>query len=226
MSDTSGTYDDEYYLGLPVDSGRIDAITRLLDLKSDAVACEIGCAAGHFLAAIANQIESGTGIDTADAAIRAATRLKEEHLLENIDFVTISAQDYAAMPDRCNRYDYVFLMDVTEHVEDNLMLEVLEASEKLLKRNGQLVIHTPNLSYWLEQLKDKNIVPQLEGHIAVRNLSQYKQLLEQAGFQIERHVNLAHYRQPLRLVDSILLHVPLIDRMFASRLFVVAVKHA
>jgi SAM-dependent methyltransferase len=225
MSDLSDTYDDGYYLGLPVDSGRIDAIIRLLDLKKEAAVCEIGCAAGHFLAAIADQIRRGTGIDTADAAIRAASRLRDEQNLQNIDFLAISAQDYAAFPDQCNQYDYVFLMDVTEHIDDSVMLEVLEASRRLLNSNGQVVIHTPNLSYWLERLKSRNIVPQLEGHIAVRNLPHYRRLLAQAGFDIERHVDLAHYRQPLRLVDSILLHVPLIGRLFASRLFIVAHKH-
>lgn len=225
MPEAHETYDDEYYLGLPVDSGRIDAIVRLLDLHEDAVVCEIGCAAGHFLAAIADQIGRGTGIDTADAAIRAASRIRDEQKLQNIEFEAISAQDYAADPQRQNKCDYVFLMDVTEHIDDSVMLEVLEASRKLLRKKGRLVIHTPNLSYWLERLKDKNIVPQLEGHIAVRNLAQYKNLLEKAGFSIERHVDLAHYRQPLRLVDTVLLHVPLVRRVFASRLFVVAVKH-
>jgi 2-polyprenyl-3-methyl-5-hydroxy-6-metoxy-1,4-benzoquinol methylase len=225
MTETSDTYDDEYYLGLPVDSGRIDAIMRLLDLQSDAVVCEIGCAAGHFLAAIAAQIGHGTGIDTAEAAIRAAERIRTEQKLENIEFAAISAQDYAAQPGRQHQCDYVFLMDVSEHIEDDLMLDVLDACRKLLSDDGRLVIHTPNLDYWLERLKDKNIVPQLEGHIAVRNFRQYEDLLQQSGFLIDQRVNLAHYRQPLRTVDSILLPIPFLGRLFASRLFIVAGKH-
>lgn len=225
MPETSDTYDDEYYLGLPVDSGRIDAIIRLLDLKSDAVVCEIGCAAGHFLAAIAAQIGHGTGIDTAEAAIRAAERIRAGQKLDNIEFAAVSAQDYAAEPGRQNQCDYVFLMDVSEHIDDDVMLDVLEACRNLLKGDGQLVIHTPNLDYWLERLKDRNIVPQLEGHIAVRNYRQYEDLLRRSGFVIDQRKNLAHYRQPLRTVDSILLPVPFLGRLFASRLFIVARKH-
>jgi 2-polyprenyl-3-methyl-5-hydroxy-6-metoxy-1,4-benzoquinol methylase len=224
LTDVSNTYDEDYYLSLPAESGRIAAITRLLNLQGNEIVCEIGCAAGHFLAAIAHDIGHGTGIDTADAAIRAATHLKDKHELENIDFVRISAQEYAAAPDRRDQCHYVFLMDVTEHIDDDIMLEILEASRQLLKRDGQLVIHTPNLDYWLERLKSKNIVPQLEGHIAVRNQTQYARLLEIAGFEFVRHKNLPHYRQPLRLVDSVLLHIPFIGRLFASRLFVVARK--
>ena len=66
-----------------------------------------------------------------------------------------------------------------------------------------------DVDYWLEQLKDKNILPQLTGHIAIRTFSQYVTLLAQTGFEVEQHVNLAHYRQPLRLLDSILLGIPL-----------------
>ena len=224
MSDLSTIYDDKYYLELPVDSGRIEAILRLLDLESDAVVCEIGCAAGHFLAAIASQINHGVGLDTAEAAIRAAIQTKEKYNLQNIEFVGKSVQEYAAVSDRSYQCDYVFLLDVAEHIDDYVMLEVLDASRRLLKSDGRLVIHTPNLGYWLEQLKLRNIVPQLEGHIAVRNFTQCASLLEQAGFTVEQHLNLPHYRQPFRFVDAILLHVPLINSLFASRLFVVASK--
>lgn len=224
MTDRSSTYGDDYYLSLPAESGRIAAITRLLNLQGNETVCEIGCAAGHFLAAIAPYIGHGTGIDTANAAIRAATRIKDKNNLQNIEFAGISAQDYAAAPERRNQCHYVFLMDVTEHINDDDLLDVLAASRQLLKRDGQLVIHTPNLDYWLERLKSKNILPQLEGHIAVRDLTQYVRLLELSGFEVVRQENLPHYRQPLRLVDSILLHTPLIGRFFASRLFVVARK--
>ncbi len=162
MTDMSDTYDEDYYLSLPAESGRIAAITRLLKLRGDEIVCEIGCAAGHFFAAIAHHFGHGTGIDTADAAIRAATHIKDKHDLQNIDF--------------------------------------------------------------LKRLTSKNIVPQLEGHIAVRDQTQYVRLLEKAGFEVVRHKNLPHYRQPLRLVDSILLRIPLLGRLFASRLFVVAHK--
>jgi SAM-dependent methyltransferase len=224
MTDISDTYDEDYYLGLPAESGRIAAITRLLDFQGNETVCEIGCAAGHFLAAIADRIGHGTGIDTAGAAIRAATTIKDKHDLENIDFVGISAEEYAAVPERRNQCHYVFLMDVTEHIDDDVMLKILGASRQLLRDDGQLVIHTPNLDYWLERLKSKNIVPQLEGHIAVRNRTEYLRLLDNAGFELVRHENLPHYRQPLRLVDSILLYIPLVGRLFASRLFLVARK--
>ena len=222
--EVSCCYDDDYYLKLPLKSGRIAGIARLLDLRGDEDVCEIGCATGHFLAAIAPQVRTGTGIDISDAAIRAALQLKDQLDLHNIEFIKISATEYASDPDRQHRCHYVFLMDVTEHLDDDELHDVIDSSRALLRDDGRLVIHTPNLEYWLEQLKDKNILRQLEGHIAVRNQAQYDRLLNVCGFRIDRQENLPHYRQPMRFVDSVLLPVPFIGSRFSSRLFLVASK--
>lgn len=226
MSNDGDVYDDQYYLNLPVDSDRIDILRRLLDFGRGDKVCEIGCAAGHFLAAIAPDIGSGIGIDTAAAAIRAAQRIRDESGHAHISFEQVSAQDFVRQQGRVASFDYVLLLDVTEHINDQVLADVLRAAHQLLKPGGQLVVHTPNLAYWLETLKDKGILRQLDGHIAVRNEKHYRELLRQAGFDQLRIEGLAHYRQPLRLVDSVLLGIPYVGRVFRSRLFITATKAA
>ena len=222
MNNEVEAYEDEYYLQLPVDSGRIKTLLRHFDLRPHDTVCEIGCAAGHFLAEIAGDIESGIGLDTAEAAIAAANRRKAEDGLENIEFLQIAAQDFAAIEANVGQFDYVLLMDVTEHIDDAIMAEVLIAARQLLKDNGRLVIHTPNLGYWLERLKDRGVITQFRGHIAVRNEAQYLQLLENAGFLGSNAIGLPHYRQPLRLVDLLLMRIPVLGNLFRARLFIVA----
>ena len=100
--------------------------------------------------------------------------------------------------------------------------EVLLAARKLLRKDGKLIVHTPNLSYWLERLKDWGVIRQIYGHIAVRNEAQYLQALTQAGFGQCDVIGLAHYRQPLRSVDLLLRRIPLLGRLFRARLFIVA----
>ena len=102
------------------------------------------------------------------------------------------------------------------------MLGILAAAKRLLKPPGRLIVHTPNLDYWLERLKDRGVLPQLHGHIAVRNESGNVGLLEQAGLTVEAVTGLPHYRQPMRLVDWLLMRLPLLGRFFRSRLFIVA----
>ena len=59
MSAADDIYDDEYYRNLPVDSDRIRTLTDLIAFDKSDLVCEIGCAAGHFLAEIAPRIGSG-----------------------------------------------------------------------------------------------------------------------------------------------------------------------
>ena len=226
MSGTADIYSEEYYLGLPVDSARIDILRGLIELDANDVVCEIGCAAGHFLAAIAPDIHFGVGIDTAEAAISAAVRLRERDRIDNIEFAAISAEDFALQDGNDGRFDTIFLMDVTEHIDDPTLKGILDAARRMLADDGRLIVHTPNLDYWLERLKDRNLLPQLEGHIAVRNAEQHRRLFAAAGFTVTECAGLAHYRQPMRLLDSVLRVVPVIGGLFASRLYMIFEKQA
>lgn len=220
MTDDS-IYDDNYYLGLPVDSGRIRTLTERIAFRKSDVVCEIGCAAGHFLAEISPHIASGVGLDTSAAAIAAARSISDRGQLDNLRYEQISAQEFAAADANRARFDYVLLLDVTEHVDDNGTLEIFTAAKRLLKPGGQLIIHTPNLTYWLEMLKDRGVIKQLRGHIAVRDEAHYLGLLDTAGLHVLKVVGLPHYRQPMRAVDSLLMHLPILGRLFRSRLFIV-----
>jgi 2-polyprenyl-3-methyl-5-hydroxy-6-metoxy-1,4-benzoquinol methylase len=214
-------YDDRYYLNLPTDSGRIGSLLALLEFSDEDSVCEIGCAAGDFLAAISPVIQYGIGLDISEPAIRAANTLKDKHGLDNIEFEEISASDFALRDGNSARFDYVLLLDVTEHIDDATVASVLESARHLLKPSGSLVIHTPNLTYWIEKLKDKGIIKQLRGHIAVRNEDQYRTLIDEAGFGEPLVLGLPHYRQPFRFVDQLLSRVPLLGALFRSRLFIV-----
>ena len=214
-------YDDRYYQSLPTNSDRIGTLMALLKFGDQDSVCEIGCASGDFLAAIAPRIQYGIGLDIAEPAIRAANTLKRKKGLANIEFEEVSAGDFVLRDGNAARFDYVLLLDVTEHIDDVTVAEVLQAAKRLIKPGGLLVIHTPNLTYWLEQLKDKGIIKQLRGHIAVRNEQQYRALIHEAGFGEPRVLGLPHYRQPLRFIDQLLSRMPLLGRLFRSRLYIV-----
>jgi len=221
MPQNEEIYDDRYYQRLPRNSGRITNLMALLEVGSQDSVCEIGCASGDFLAAIAPFIHYGIGLDVSEPAIRAANTLKLERGLANIEFEEVSAGDFVLRDGNSARFDYVLLLDVTEHIDDVTVADILESAKRLLKPSGRLVIHTPNLAYWMELLKDKGIIKQLHGHIAVRNEAQYCALIDEAGFGKPRILGLPHYRQPFRFVDQLLSRVPLLGKLFRARLFIV-----
>ena len=220
MPQNEEVYDDCYYQSLPTNSGRIGKLMALLEFGDQDVVCEIGCACGDFLAAIAPRIKYGIGLDISESAIRAANTLKHKQGLANIEFEEVSAGDFVLRDGNTARFDYVLLLDVTEPIDDATVANVLESAKRLLKPSGRLVIHTPNLAYWIERLKDKGIIKQVYGHIAVRNQEQYCALIDEAGFGEPRILGLPHYRQPLRFVDQLLSRLPLIGGLFRARLFI------
>ena len=100
---------------------------------------------------------------------------------------------------------------------------MLEAIHSSLKANGTLFVHTPNLDYIVEQLKQKGILPQVHGHVAVRNASQYRSMLRAAGFsQIECQF-IPHYLQPGRTLHF-LSCLPFVGRYCQARLFLICRK--
>jgi 2-polyprenyl-3-methyl-5-hydroxy-6-metoxy-1,4-benzoquinol methylase len=220
MQDDAEIYDERYYRNLPVDSGRIRSLLRLMQFDYGDSVCEIGCAAGHFLAEISPLIGEGIGIDVSEPAIHAANSLRVEKGLKNIRFEKVSAAEFVLRSGNNARFDHVLLLDVTEHIDDTTLALIFEAAKRLLKPKGMLTIHTPNLTYWLEQLKDKGIIKQVRGHIAVRSEKEYRALFDGAGLVEHQIIGLPHYLQPLRLFDQLLMPVPFLGRLFRSRLFI------
>jgi len=220
MHNDAEIYDELYYHNLPVDSGRIRSLPHLMRFDCEDSVCEISCAAGHFLAEISPLIKEGIGVDVLEPAIRAAKSLRDDRNLKNINFEKVSAAEFAFRDGNAERFDHVLLLDVTEHIDDATLAAVFKAAKRLLKPKGMLIIHTPNLTYWIKQLKDKGFIKQLRGHIAVRNEQEYQVLIEDAGFVEPKIIGLPHYRQPLRVFDQLLMHVPYLGQLFRSRLLI------
>lgn len=216
-------YDASYFSGLPVDSARIKQIIQRINFSPDDSVCEFGTGLGHVLFAIQDRIAYGLGVDFSSYAVEEAKKYAAAHKINHIDFSCTDIVDLPSDEMYKHRFDKILMMDVTEHIEDELLADFLASALTLLKPGGHVIIHTPNAEYFLEIIKNKGIfMKQLPGHIAVRSLAHYKKLLETADFALEATSYLPHYRLPMRLVDAALMHLPLLGRLFRSRLLLVA----
>lgn len=195
--------------------GRLERIIPLLKLSKEDNVLDVGCGNGFLLELISSKVSNYTGLDTSKEFIDEAINIHPTHQNNFLN------EDVAEHSKTRRRYDKLFLMDVTDHIDNQNLSEILKACKKLLKKKGKLYIHTPNLDYFMEVFKDRGILPQTSGHIAVRNAEEYRTLLKKAGFSSFKISYLAHY-QPLLKNTHILSAIPIIGKYFRSRIFIEA----
>ena len=121
------------------------------------------------------------------------------------------------MEDWAYGFDKVLMIDVAEHIENDVFMEFLISAKSILNPDGELIIHTPNAGYYIERLKAREVIlKQIPGHIAVRHAHHYKPMLATAGFNIKSIVYLPHYKNPMNMIDRKLMN-PSDCRFFVSQ---------
>lgn len=222
-ADLKDYYDAPYFQGLPIHSNRIKQIFEHIDLQTEDRVCEFGCGIGHILLAIHKSIKYGLGIDSSEYAVTEAAKNASLIGADNIVFRPLDIVGMSSDPGHRDSFEKVLLMDVTEHVYDDVLSGFFKSAHYILVDNGELYIHTPNVEYYIERMKSYNfILKQFPGHVAVRNFSAYKQLLEHAGFAVENIIFLPHYHRVLGEIDKAGMKIPLLKKLFRSRLLIKA----
>ncbi|MEZ5355796.1 MAG: methyltransferase domain-containing protein [Bryobacteraceae bacterium] len=106
---------------------------------------DVACGAGYGSAELAATAASVAAIDIAEGAVRQAAASYERG---NLRFACASA---TALPFRDRAFDLITAFEVIEHLEDWDLL--LSEAARLLAPGGQLIVSTPNKSYYAEARK-------------------------------------------------------------------------
>jgi len=200
---------------------RIERLVPLMTLASTVKVVDIGCGNALSMTALRGKFASYTGVDFSAPFISAAKTRALEQGVENAEFYCGSAQDFAA--DNAERFDVALALDISEHVYDDEWLSILVAIRRMLLPGGRLYLHTPNLDFFIELLKDRNfLLKQFPEHIAVRTMKHNIRLLEESGLEIKQARLLPHYN--FLSVLHPLSKLPIIGDVFAARIFIEAVK--
>lgn len=105
-------------------------------LKLNQKFLELGCADGSFASFISKKTKTeGWGIDISSAGIRMAKKLGINAQIHNLS---------KPLPFKKEKFDLVVALEVIEHLLDTEFL--LKEINKVLKRNGYVIISTPNLA--------------------------------------------------------------------------------
>lgn len=215
----SGAY-VEMYEKKPI--SRIERLVPFLHLKGNEALADFACGNAMLLPLIHNQVAHYYGIDFSEDFVEAARQRAARHTIGNCSFFCEDIVEFCNTHHDC--FDIATAFDFSEHIDDDDFLRIFGAIRQSLKTGGRLVLHTPNLEFFVEQLKDKGIMKQFPEHIAVRSPRENVTLLERSGFASTNITvtGIAHY-ESLRILHP-LRHLPIIGRMFVARLVIECVK--
>lgn len=199
---------------------RVRNLVPRMTLTSDTRIADFACGNGMLLQAIGDSVSFYDGIDFSPDFIEAANNWAEQTGRRNYHFHCADIRSFCEQ----NRhyYDVAATLDFSEHIDDDLAIDIYSSIRQSLRRGGRLYLHTPNLDFFMERAKQVGIVPQFPEHIAVRNGPQTANLLEKAGFDPRkiRVETIAHYNV-LKLIHP-LSRLPLVGPFFAARLWIEA----
>ena len=144
---------------------------------------DVGCSSGYLAAPLAERGNTIVGIELDPDAARGAEAYCERVLVGDVETM--------GLPLEPATFDVVLCGDVVEHLRDPVA--VLARLRPLLKREGRLVLSTPNVANWAIRLSllagrwrytDRGILDRTHTHLFTR--STLREALEQAGYRVER----------------------------------------
>lgn len=199
---------------------RVRGLLRYMDVADDAEIADYACGNGMLLQVLGERSATYHGVDFSPEFIEAANDWAERSGIRNCRF---HCQDILAFAGQnCGRFDRAATLDFSEHVEDDEAVPIYSAIRSSLKAGGKLWLHTPNLDFFIERLKERGIMRQFPEHVAVRNGHQTKDMLVRAGFERDRiklryipHYNILKLLHPLNIL-------PGIGRLFRARIWIEA----
>lgn len=205
--------------------GRIERLLKYIDFQKDDEILDIGCGLGFLYQLTREGVKSYTGLDESVAFIEACQREYGQNDKKR-SFIADTLQNFVT-GHKGLKFDKIFLIDVSEHLTDEELSRTLNLCSKILKEQGKVFIHTPNGKYFLEILKQKGVLKQTVGHIAVRDQREYEALIKESdlGKGLVETKNLNHYLWVLKPFQ-LLSWLPFIGNLFRARLLTIITRES
>jgi len=112
-------------------------IVKNLDINNTSSVLDIGCGGGELLSLVRDKfkVEDLLGVDLSIENVEICSR-------KGLDVKLINFMDY--LNSSSKKFDYIFMIDVLEHIESSKIKECLILLKDSLTDNGVLVVQTPN----------------------------------------------------------------------------------
>lgn len=132
---------------------------------------DIGCGTGETLSFLKEYLDKPKlyGIDNSQVAIDFAKKRGHKN---------IRKVNALKLPYKNNTFDYILLLDVIEHIENDL--ELLQETKRVLKKGGKIIITAPALQFiWSDHDTQ-------QGHFRRYTRSRFRMLAQKARLKITR----------------------------------------
>ena len=165
--------------------------------KAPGLWLDIGCGVGQFMNYIV-QLNGNRAIGTEISFVtlkKASCLLKK---LSNNRRYCLVNQDSLELPFKAGSFDYVLSADVLEHVGYDNQEKILCEIHRVLRKNGQAIVHTPNLKrviitrfvkrmyYLFKGINPLNITHAFpKSHISITTSSRLEKISQSIGFDTE-----------------------------------------
>ena len=201
-------------------TARVARLVEHIQLPQGANILDVGCGIGLLAGILATRYGSYTGVDFSSAMLREARAQADARGLRHCGFLCADAIE--VMLENVGAYDAVFMLDISEHVPDREWADIVKAAWLALKPAGRIYLHTPNLDFMLERMKQHGWIRQFPEHVAVRDARENMRFFHEAGCtsvvcNVLPHYNILRWLHPL-------IRLPVIGKYLAARLWIVAVK--
>jgi len=196
---------------------RIKKILNLFNQlkKSESKLLDIGCANGFITKEFVKMKYQAYGIDISSKLLKQAK--KKEVKVKQIDINN-------GLSFSNNFFDFIFAGEIIEHIQNTEI--IFKEINRVLKKNGQIIITTPNLAHLPDRIKllkgqaPTQIQPlhkYLKLHIRQFTHSSLNQILRSYGFKIiKSQSTIVVFKRNLKDLDKVTKYSKILANLFPS----------
>jgi ubiquinone/menaquinone biosynthesis C-methylase UbiE len=168
---------------------------ELANIQSGELILDIGCGRGEIVFQSAERGALAFGIDFSNSAITIGNEVKSRHstkIKDNTSFILSNAQ---TLPFSSNTFSKIFLLDVVEHVSHEELIDILRETNRVIKSNGTLIIHTTQniwtrtFGFWIRKLYSFLVYKKRIQHPIVKSFNQLKENSAMDANKLFLHIN-------------------------------------
>ena len=223
---------------------RLIMALEIANIQTGMTVLDIGSGRGEILFHAAQRGATAYGVDYAIPALQIAAEILSE-VSQDLP-ITLYCGNAKNLPFLSDAFDRIFMLDLVEHLYPRELNRAFHEAYRLLKPNGQLIIHTmPNTWYyrfgypffrWIQSLRGHQLPTDprdrwefvSEVHVNEQNIISLNKALWQAGFQAKVWLKSAqNYSEESRIMQF-LMHMSTVlypfRWIFCNDLFAIARK--